>query len=118
MDPNSDPTFNPTSTMNIFVHSWGQSCGGETLSPLPTNQDNLPSMTKLQHNLTIEEIKATQQDPHIRTILNALINHDRDIYLLLLLQNMVKLPSYFDVTMNLPHRITLNQNMNQAPSSS
>lgn len=44
----------------------------------------MPSIDKIQNNLTKEELEAAQQDITTLMILNALINNDRDKYLALL----------------------------------
>lgn len=60
-----------------------------------------------------EEIEAAQQDPHVLTIVNALIDNNRDKYLSLLIQNGAKLPTDFDISSILSPGVMMNHNTMQ-----
>lgn len=112
MEPNNELSVNPTWNMNL---STNQQTPGRRSATLSTNTNMMPSIDEIQHNMTKEELEATQQDPAMLMILNVLINNDRDRYLALLVQNGAKLAPGVDILAILPPSMTLNQNFPQAP---
>lgn len=113
MDPNNDPLVNPTWNMDLSMNQQSQS---RRPTILPTNTNKMPSIDEIQHNLTQEELEATQQDPTLLMVLNALIHNDRDRYLTLLVQNGAKLSPGINVVAIFPLGVTLTQNVTRAPS--
>lgn len=112
MDPNNAPLVNPTWNMDL---STNQQTQGRRPATLPTNTNMLPSIDEIQHNLTKEELEASQQDPTMLMVPNTLINNDRDIYVALLVQNGGKLPLGVDILAILLLGMTLDQNVTQVP---